>query len=426
VSTPPHPVLAELAPIIPRDALEVTLVLALAFFIGLEREEHKQQGPAYAFGGVRTFPLIALLSYALARIVPEELGAWVVGFAVIGGFMLLAYRHKLSGTRPAGLTTETSALVTYVVGGLVAAGHYWIAATLGVVAVLLLELKKGLEGLTHHVAPNEIVTVAKFLILSVVILPIVPNRDFTRFELNPFRVWVVVVAVSAISFASYVLQRLLKDRAGVFLSAVLGGLYSSTATTVALSRQAKAENRPDLYAGAIVTASGVMYFRLILLLAVFSRTLAVALAPAFAGLALVGCVAGWRRARRDRERPPSRARAQAVKNPLELRSAALFAFLFVCFTTLTRAAHEGLGRCGLYALAAMLGVADVDPFILGVAQNPPASVHVAASAILIAAASNNVAKAIYAFAFADRTTGRKSMARLLALGVAGLVPLAWV
>jgi uncharacterized membrane protein (DUF4010 family) len=421
-------ILTELAPIVPRDALEVTLVLALAFFIGLEREEHKQQGPAYAFGGVRTFPLIGLLSYALARLAGEELGAWVVGFAVVGGFMILAYRHKLSGEPPAGLTTETSALVTYVVGGLVAANHYWLAATLGILAVLLLELKKGLEGLTHRVASNEIVTVAKFLVLLIVVLPIVPNRDFTRFHINPFRVWLVVVVVSAISFASYALQRLLKERAGVYLSGVLGGLYSSTATTVALSRQAKTENRPDLYTGAIVTASGVMYLRLVLLLLLLNHTLAAALAPAFGALAFLGCAGGWLRARRDRAPPPSRSPQERrdVKNPLELRTAALFAFVFVCFTTLSTVAQEGLGRSGLYPLAAVLGVADVDPFVLGIAQGPPTSVHVASSAIVIAAASNNVAKAVYAFAFADRATGRKSLTRLLALAVLGLLPIAWV
>jgi uncharacterized membrane protein (DUF4010 family) len=422
------PFLAELAPIVPRDAVELALVLGLAFFVGLEREEHKQREPAYAFGGVRTFPLVALLSYALARLSGPELVPWVVGFAVVGGFMLLAYRHKLRGDPPAGMTTEMSALVTYLVGGLVARDQYWIAATLGIVAVLLLELKKGLEGLTRHVASNEIVTVAKFLVLSVVVLPIVPDRDFTRFHVDPFRVWLVVVVVSAISFASYVLQRLLKERVGVLLSGILGGLYSSTATTVALSRQAKTESRPDLYAGAILTASGVMYLRLIVLLLLFNPALGASLAPAFGALAVVGCVVGWLEARRDGAHGSSSAgtRPRAVKNPLELRAATLFALVFVGVTTLTSAAREELGRGGLYALAAVLGVADVDPFVLGLAESAPASVHGAAAAIVIAAASNNVAKALYAFAFADAATGRKSMTRLLALAAVGLVPLAWV
>ena len=137
--------------------------------------------------------------------------------------------------------------------------HYWIATTIGVLSVLLLELKKGLESLTTHIESAEIVTVAKFLVLSVVVLPIVPNRDFTPFHLNPFKTWLVVVAISGVSFASYVLQRLIKNRGGVMLSAILGGAYSSTVTTVVLARQAKDEHRPNLFAGSILMASAVMY-----------------------------------------------------------------------------------------------------------------------------------------------------------------------
>src|SRR5208283_1055279 len=169
--------LDELRLMVPRDALNVALVLALAFFIGLEREEHKQREAQYAFGGVRTYPLIGLVSYALALISEPQLLPWALGFAVIGSFMMLSYHRKLAAEAPAGLTTEVSALATYVVGGLVEHQFYWMATTIGVLSVLLLELKKGLEGLTKRVASNEIITVAKFLVLLVVILPIVPDRD---------------------------------------------------------------------------------------------------------------------------------------------------------------------------------------------------------------------------------------------------------
>jgi hypothetical protein len=111
--------LEELLPLVPPDALKIALVLALAFFVGLEREEHKQREAAYAFGGVRTYPLIGLVSYALALISPALLVPWAIGFAVVGGFMLLSYRRKLAAEPPSGLTTEISALVVYVVGGLV-------------------------------------------------------------------------------------------------------------------------------------------------------------------------------------------------------------------------------------------------------------------------------------------------------------------
>lgn len=420
----------DLLRVVPLDALNIALVLALAFFIGLEREEHKQHGTGYGFGGVRTFPLIGLVSYALALMSATSLVPWTVGFAVVGGFMLLSYFHKLESDSAAGLTTEVSALATYAIGGLVQHESYWLAATIGVLSVLLLELKKGLEGLTRLVASNEVVTVAKFLVLAVVVLPIVPDRELTRFHVNPFKTWLVVVAVSGVSFASYVLQRFLKERGGVMLSALLGGAYSSTVTTVVLARQSREEAgaRPDLFAGSILTASGVMYGRLILLVVFFNGTLAAVLAPAFGGLALVACLGGWAVSRRSRPAKAGPQPSRPLKNPLELGAAFLFASAFVLILVLTRLAREYLGRTGLYALAAIMGVTDVDPFILGLAQTGAAAtpLQIAAPAIVIAAASNNVVKAIYAYAFADRATGRRSLGLLLALALLGMVPLVWM
>ena len=419
--------LKDLLPMVPVDALNIALVLALAFFVGLEREEHKQHDAGYAFGGVTTFPLIGLVSYGLALIGAPELVPWMIGFAVVGGFMLVSYYHKLSAAPSAGVLTEVCALATYVVGGLVQHDDYWIATTIAVLSVLLLQLKKGLEGLTKHVASNEIITAAKFLVLAAVILPIVPDRELTRFHLDPFKTWLVVVAVSGVSFASYVLQRLLKGRGGIVLSAVLGGAYSSTVTTVVLARQAKQEHRPSLFSGSILIASGVMYARLVVLLALFNLGLAAELAPAFAGLGVIGGVAGWLVSRRADGAAATASPRREPKNPLELRAAFLFALVFIVILVLTNLVREYLGRAGLYSLAAIMGVTDVDPFILGLAQGASATpLPLAAAAIVIAAASNNIIKAIYAYSFADRSTGRRAFVMLVALALLGLIPLAWI
>lgn len=419
-----------LAGAVPRDALNIALVLALAFFLGVEREEHKQHEAArYAFGGVRTFPLIGLVSYALALMSAPAFVGWTIGFAVVGGFMLLSYSHRLRAEPAAGVTTEISALVTYTLGGLVQHEHYWIATTLGVVSVLLLELKKGLEGLARHIASDEIVTVAKFLLLSVVILPIVPAREVTAFHVNPFKTWLVVVAVSGVSFASYVAQRILKGRGGVLLSALLGGAYSSTVTTVVLARQAREAGHPHLFAGGILTASGVMYARLLVLLALFNAELAATLLPAFGPLAAVGVLAGWAFSRRpDGGDAAARRHPHEARNPLELGPALLFAGVFLAAFVLTQIVRTHLGRWGVFGLAVLMGVTDVDPFILGVAQGGPAAVtlHVAAVAVVIAAASNDFVKALYAYAFADRTTGREALVLLLGFAALGLVPLWWL
>jgi uncharacterized membrane protein (DUF4010 family) len=409
-------------------ATQIALVLALSFLVGFEREEHKQTKATWTFGAVRAFPLIGLSSYALARIGGADLLPWLLGYAVVGGFMLLSYQRKLSASDQVSATTEMSALATYLVAGLVVHDQYWIAATISVLSVLLLELKSGLEGLNRRVGPGEITVVAQFLLLTVVILPIVPNQDFTRFAINPFRTWLIVVAVCGVSFGSYVVQRVLKGKGGIMLSALLGGAYSSTVTTVVLARQAREAKRPNLFAGSIVAASGVMYARLLALIAFFNVPLALILAPGFGVAAVGGIATGWIVSRRDGRAADSREPARPRVNPLELKAAFLFAAAFVGILVVTSLAREYLGRTGLYSLAAIMGVTDVDPFILGVTQShgDTMPLRTAAVAIIIASSSNNVVKAFYARAFADPVTGQRSFALLVALAVVGGLALIWI
>lgn len=285
--------LEHLSQYMPPQAVKIVIALFLSFLIGLEREERKAEGEHYSFGGVRTFPLIGLVGYMMALLSGGQLLPIAIGFAVVGSFLLMSYRHKLSsqqanGEAP-GVTTEISGLGTYLLGALVYQGYYWIAATIAVISLLLLELKAVLEGLSKRIAPQEILTLTKFLLLTAVILPRLPNTGFTQFQVNPFKTWLVVVAVSGISYGSYVLLSLTRQKSGVALSAVLGGAYSSTATTVALARKASQGQQPHLFSGAILLASAMMYVRLTVLLVLFSRRLLAMLAVP---LILLACVAG--------------------------------------------------------------------------------------------------------------------------------------
>jgi uncharacterized membrane protein (DUF4010 family) len=416
---------------LPPEAVKIVLVLFLSFLIGLDREEHKAAGTSYSFGGVRTFPLIGLLGYSLALVSGTEMLPVSLGFVVVAAFLLLSYWHKLSQSTVAGVTTEMSGLTTFLVGALVCYGHLWIATTLGVASLLLLDLKTALESLSARIDSSEIRTFGKFLVLSGVILPVLPNQEFTSFHINPFKTWLVVVAISAISYASYVLQKLTKGQGGIVLAALLGGAYSSTVTTVVLARQSKAEKQPHLFSGCILMASAVMYLRLTILLALFSRQLMAPLLAPFLTLALVAAAAGWlwtRRPDKGVQAPETEIeQKQDPKNPLELGTAFLFALLFLVMLVATQLAVTYLGRAGVNTLAAVMGVSDVDPFIMGLTQaaGTITPVKVAAGAVLIAAASNNVVKGIYAYSLADRATGRESLAFLVALAAAGLVPLVW-
>ena len=413
---------------LPPEAAKILLVLALSFLIGLEREEHKAAGDQYSFGGVRTFPLIGLIGYALALLAEGQLLPVTLGFAVVAGFLIVSYRYKLSTSTRAGVTSEMSGLATYLIGALVYKEQYWIAATLSVAGILLLELKAALENLTKRIAPEEILTFTKFLFLTVVILPVLPNRDLGPFQINPFKTWLVVVAVSAISYGSYVIGLLTKGQGGILVAAILGGAYSSTVTTIVMARRAVRENRPHLFAGGTLIASGMMYIRLTVLLGIFNRNLMVLLWPSFAVLAVLAIAAGWLWSRLpDSKTGPLRPEYQA-RNPLEFRAAFLFGLLFLGMVIITHYALAYLGKTGLYSLAAVMGVVDVDPFILGMTQSSGGSTPIAeaAVAILIAAASNNLVKGIYAFVISDRKTGVQSLALLAGLAVLGLGPLLWL
>ena len=416
---------AWLTGLLPTEGVKIILVLFLSFLVGLEREEHyaESNGSArYAFGGVRTFPLLGLIGYALSLVSGDSLTPPTIGFAVIGAFLWLSYQHKLSTNERAGITTEMSGLAIYLVGVLISHGQFWIGTTIAVTSVLLLELKTALENLSRRLPREEILAFAKFLLLTGVILPIGPNRTFGSFGFNPFKAWLIVVAASGISYGSYLLQKASGGRGGMFLSALLGGAYSSTVTTVILAKRAREVHAPRMCAGSILVSSGTMYLRLLVLLALFNRGLAANLLWPFliAGMAALGF--GWYWGRVSASSGKGAQVNLPIKNPLELSTAFLFAAMFMVLLAASHYALEHFGRSGIYGLAAIAGMTDIDPFVLGMTQSGQASAF-AAHAIAIAASSNNVVKGFYAFGFADRRTGVQALALLSALALLGLVAL---
>jgi uncharacterized membrane protein (DUF4010 family) len=411
---------------IPTEAAKIILVLFLSFLVGLEREEHMAASEHYGFGGVRTFPLIGLFAYAMGLISSGNLFMPGIGLAVVGVFLWQSYNYKLKKSPQAGMTSEIGGLVIYTVGVLVYQEQYWIATTITVISVLLLELKQALENLTKRVPGGELLTFAKFLVLTAVILPVVPNRAIGSFGFNPIKTWLVVVAVSGISYGSYLLQKATHGQGGVMLSALIGGAYSSTLTTVVLAKRAKEKSQPHLFAGATLAACGMMYLRLLALLAIFNRGLFQRLAPAFLALTLVGVIGGWVWSRRRESGEAKVGTTETPGNPLELKAAMLFGLLFVAMLVITHFALAYLGRSGFYSLAALMGVTDVDPFILSLTQSAGTStpLEVAAAGVTIAAASNNLVKGIYARSFSDKRTGLESLALLAAFALLGLLALA--
>ena len=421
----------KLLQIMPPDGVKILLTLFLCFLIGLEREEHRssnEAGPRYSFGGVRTFPLIGLIGYALALLSSGQLLPLTVGFAVIGAFLWLSYRHKLEIFNEAGVTTEMSGLVTYVVGALVSREQFWIATTLAILSILLLELKTFLESLSTKIPASEIFTFTKFLLLTFVILPIVPDKDYGSFAVNPFKAWLIVVAISGVSYGSYLLEKWAKGKGGIRLAAILGGAYSSTFTTLVMAKQARTAKNPHGYSGGILIASGVMYFRFLVLIGLFNAQLFLRLLWPFVVLGAIGVAGGWLWSGLPDAAGPGAEVGYPTKNPLELVSAFLLAVLFVAMLMAMNYALVHLGSIGIYGLAAITGLAPVDPFIMGLTQTAGklTPMGLAAGGVVVASASNNFAKAFIARFFADPKTGRQSLTLLLCLTALGLLPLLWV
>jgi uncharacterized membrane protein (DUF4010 family) len=421
-------VLTDLYRLLPPEGGKILLVLFLSFLTGLEREERGAASDHYSFGGVRTFPLIGLIGYAASLVSGGQVMPVALGFAVVGAFLLVAYLHKIQTSRLAGMTTEMSALATFLAGVLVQRDQLWVATTLTVVSMLLLELKAVLEGLSKRIVPAEILTFTKFLLLTAVILPVLPNQEFGPFHIDPFKSWLVVVAVSAVSYGSYVIQKLTKGRGGIVWAALLGGAYSSTVTTLVLARRAAREDRPHLFSGGILIASSVMYLRLAALVAIFNQNLMRMLGPSFLVLAAAGLAVGLLWTRIPDGGSGAVAREFEPKNPLELRAAFLFGLLFLAMLVAAQLVVTYAGVAGVFSLAALMGVTDVDPFVMGMTQSAKmaSALPVAAAAIVIAAASNNIVKGVYAFSLGGRKTGIPSACLLIGLAAAGLVPLLWL
>jgi uncharacterized membrane protein (DUF4010 family) len=291
-----------------------------------------------------------------------------------------------------------------------------------------LELKDFLENLATKIPGQEIFTFTKFLLLTFVILPIVPDQGFTSFALNPYKTWLIVVAISGVSYGSYLLEKLAKGTGGIRLAALLGGAYSSTFTTFVMAKQSREAKSPHCYSGSILMASGVMYLRFLVLIALFNGELAHRLLSSFVALGALGILGGWAwSAIQDGGSSEIQQNYQA-KNPLELATAFSLAVLFALFMVATSYAVTRLGSGGIYGMAAITGLAPVDPFIMGLTQTAGrlTPMGLAAGGVVVAAASNNFAKAIIAAVLGDSKTGRESLALLLGLTVLGLAPLFWV
>ncbi len=399
------------------------LVVALAVFLGLAFEEVYKRDEPEIPGGIRTYPLVALAGTLLYLLEPHRALAFVAGLLALGAWVYAFLRVEQSkiGTGRT-LVIPAANLLAYALGPIALTQPPWVAIGATVAAVLLIGARERMHGLVHLVPQDEILTAGKFLILAGIILPLLPDtRLVATAPLTPYRVWLAVVAISGLSYLTYLVQRYLPVKAGELFPALLGGAYSSTAATVVLAKRQResAAPRAELSAG-IVAATAIMFLRLAVVVALFSLPLAAALAPALALLCAAAGLLAWREWRRA-ERGAARDLAIPAANPLQLNTALLFAALFVVISLATVWLERLFGQAGIFTLAALVGASDIDPFVLNLAQGgaPGMSLLALAAAVLIAASANNLAKAGYALGFGGFARTKRPAALLVIIALLG-------
>jgi uncharacterized membrane protein (DUF4010 family) len=401
------------------------LAIAMALFMGLAFEGVYKHEERTSPGGIRTFPTLAMLGTALYLIEPKSLTPYLLGLAAVAAWLYAYVRSPPlePGAKP-GLMVPAANLLAYAFGALALTQPAWIVVGVAVAAVLLLEGRESLHRLVSKVPSDEVFTLGKFLILVGVVLPLLPNRPIVSWTpITPFHAWLALVAISSLSYSSYLMQRYVPSKSAILVPALLGGAYSSTAATVALARArgTSALGGRDLETG-IVLATAVMYLRIDAIIAVFNGDLAVALLPSLAVLfALAGIIAAWQWLAHAPSASSPKA-TLASKNPLQLGVAALFAGLFILLAVASTWVGATYGQRGIYTLAAVTGFTDIDPFVLSLAQGSVAgmSVRGLGAAVLIAASSNNVLKACYALVFGGLRSCLRPALALLALAAIGV------
>jgi uncharacterized membrane protein (DUF4010 family) len=406
--------------------MEPTLELALVFatsaavglLVGLERERNP-----HAKAGLRTFALIAVFGTLCALLAQAADSGWVIaaGVLAVGATLAGAYlADPATVADDSGTTTTVAALAVFGLGAANAYGHTTLIVAVGIAMTALLHFKVELEGAANRLTPTDLRSILQFGAVSAVILPLLPNAPYGPYgALNPFHIWLMVVLIAGVSLAGYVAWRLTWVRRGLLLTGVLGGLASSTATTLAYARQARAGTQPLAAALVVVLlANSTMFVRVLLLTLIVAPSLAprvaLTLLPALL-LALPAIALRWRAATAELARAATDA--QAYSNPTQLGAALLFAAGYALILVVAAWAAEHVGVGGLYGLAFLSGLTDVDAITLSVLQlfnTQAAPATVAATALALAVASNLLLKTALAWIAGGRAVGQGA-----ALGFAG-------
>lgn len=360
----------------------------IGFAVGLERERAKVQRQASSIGGVRTFTLLGLLGGVSA--LGQDCWLPAVGLAAVAGLAI----YTMSSSRDA--TSQVAALAVYVLGVLCGLGIVLPALFAGALLLGFLAFHDELHAFAGGIQRGEVEAAVLLALLLGVVYPLLPDANYGPYGVwNPREIWQVVLLVAGVNFVGYLALRLLGSK-GLWAAALLGGLVSSTAVTLSMLTQSRANpSRNPLWASGVVLASQMMLGRVLVWSATAPPLLQLLWLPVLLWLVWGLLIAAWL-TRRDRDVSES----VPVQNPLQLQGALLFAGVYALVKLLTRVGLEVFGSAGVFVVSALSGVADVDAISLSLARlatNQQMMLSVAAIAILIAALSNTVFKTALSF-----------------------------
>jgi uncharacterized membrane protein (DUF4010 family) len=333
--------------------------LAIGLLIGLERERNPGSR-----AGLRTFALVALFG-TLTAMLSEKEAPWLLlgGLLIVGSMMIFTYFRAKDDSADPGTTTIVAILVCYGLGASVWYGHDTLAIMLAIITTVLLYFKTELHGITQKLSQRDLISVLQFAVLTFIILPILPDKDFGPYEaINPHQIWLMVVLISGVSLAGYVAVRLIGQRHAAVLG-LFGGLVSSTATTLVYARRSEENaNFTQLAVVVILIANLTVLIRLSIISAVASPTILPQLLPILGSGFLLGAIVTafwWYRLAHQYEIP-----MPEIKNPTEIRAAATFGLIYGIVIFCSAWLSDIAGSGGLYAVALVSGLTDVDAITL--------------------------------------------------------------
>ena len=398
---------------LPEELVTFILVTVFSLLIGLSlrRISLKREGETTLFGTDRTFTFIGILGYLLYILDPTDYRLFMGGGAVLGLLLALNYYVKQAQFHVFGVTTIVIALITYCIAPIVATQPSWFYVMVIVTVLLFTELKHTFTELAQRMKNDEMITLAKFLAISGIILPMLPDDNLIPgINLTPYSIWLATVVVSGISYLSYLLKRYVFRESGILVSGIVGGLYSSTATISVLARKSRkvsAQEAPE-YVAAMLLAVSMMFLRFLILIGIFSVGALTAIYPYLLIMSAVAAGTAWFLHSRWKRPAMSETVDEDGSNPLEFKVALIFAVLFVVFTIATHYTLIYAGEGGLTLLSFVSGFSDITPFILNLLQgtgNVPVSLITACS--MQAIVSNIAVNMCYALFF----SGKKSPLR---------------